>query len=162
MSSAPDPRPESDVAAPGEAAAAATAGDDGARDEGPRRLLVVDDEPVIRTALARFFTRRGWQVDEAADGEVARDRLLGGSDPVPYDAVISDLRMPRFSGPRLHDVLHAERPHLLPRCIFSTGDVGAPDAVEFARRTRCQVIAKPFELDALADLIGALPPRGQR
>ena len=125
----------------------------------PRRLLVVDDEPVIRSALARFFTRRGWQVDEAADGEVARECLLGGSDPVPYDAVISDMRMPRLSGERLHDALQRERPQLLDRCIFSTGDVGSPDAAEFIERTHCRVIAKPFELRELADMITALPHR---
>ena len=137
------------------------AGHDAATGAGaePRRLLVVDDEPVIRTALVRFFTRRGWQVEEAADGEVARDHLLAGAHPVPYDAVISDLRMPRLSGPRLHDILQVERPGLLGRCIFSTGDAGAPDALEFARRTQCRVIAKPFELDSLLELVSSLPPR---
>ena len=128
----------------------------------PRRLLVVDDEPVIRSALTRFFTRRGWQVDEAPDGEVARECLLGGSDPVPYDAVISDMRMPRLSGERLHDVLQRERPQLLDRCIFSTGDVGSPDAAKFIERTRCRVIAKPFELHELADIVAALPSRLDR
>ena len=131
----------------------------GAPADVPRRILVVDDEPVIRAALTRFFTRRGWQVDEAADGEAARECLLGGSDPVPYDAVISDMRMPRLSGARLHDELQRARPELLERCIFSTGDVGSPDASAFIERTHCRVIAKPFELAELADIVGALPPR---
>ena len=125
----------------------------------PRRILVVDDEPVIRTALSRFFRRRGWHVDEAADGEVARECLLGGSDPVPYDAVISDMRMPRLSGARLHDELQRERPQLLERCSFSTGDGGSPDAAAFIERTRCPVIAKPFELAALEVLVTSMPPR---
>ena len=44
------------------------------------RVLIIDDEPSIRAALRRFFTRRGWQVDEAEDGSegllVAADHAL--------------------------------------------------------------------------------------
>lgn len=106
--------------------------------------------------------RRGWDVDEAADGERALEHLLGGDDPVPYDAVISDLRMPRLGGEELHDALARERPQLLPRCIFSTGDVTAPDTARFLQRTRCQILEKPFELAGLAAMVEALPPRSPR
>ena len=41
----------------------------------PRSVLLIDDELAIRAALRRFFTRRGWVVEEAADGAAAR-RLL--------------------------------------------------------------------------------------
>ena len=125
----------------------------------PRRVLLVDDEEAIRLALRRFFTRRGWIVDEAGDGARALEQLLGGDDPVPYDAVISDIRMPRLTGEQLHDALQRERPQLLPRCVFSTGDVSAPEAARFLQRTQCQVLEKPFELARLAALVDALPPR---
>ena len=125
-----------------------------------RRVLVVDDEDAIRSALRRFFARRGWSVDEAADGRRALEQLLAGDDPVPYDAVISDIRMPRLSGEQLHDALARERPELLARCIFSTGDVGAPEAASFVHRTHCRVLEKPFELARLAALVDELPPRG--
>ena len=109
--------------------------------------------------MRRFFTRRGWEVDEAADGARALEQLLGGDDPVPYDAVISDIRMPRLTGEELHDALARERPQLLPRCVFSTGDVTAPDTARFLQRTHCKVLEKPFELARLADLVESLPPR---
>ena len=109
--------------------------------------------------MRRFFTRRGWEVDEASDGARALERLLGGDDPVPYDAVISDIRMPHLTGEELHDALARERPQLLPRCVFSTGDVTAPDTARFLQRTRCKVLEKPFELARLADLVESLPPR---
>ena len=124
-----------------------------------RRVLIVDDEEAIRHALTRFFQRRGWVVDEAADGARALECLLRGDDPEPYDAVISDMRMPRLTGEQLHDALARERPQLVRRCVFSTGDVTAPEMTRFVQRTQCRVLEKPFELARLAALVEALPPR---
>ena len=45
--------------------------------DGARRVLIVDDEVTIRMALRRFFTRLGWAVEEACDGETALDLLDG-------------------------------------------------------------------------------------
>ena len=123
------------------------------------RVLLVDDEYAIRAALRRYFTRRGWDVEEATDGARALESLLAGDDPVPYDAVICDFRMPHLTGEQLHDRLQRERPALLAHCIFSTGDVTAPDAARFLQRTQCRVLEKPFELTTLAALIDALPAR---
>jgi DNA-binding NtrC family response regulator len=124
-----------------------------------RRVLLVDDEDAIRSALRRYFARRGWIVDEAADGARALERLLDGDDPVPYDAVISDMRMPHLNGEQLHDALERDRPQLLARCVFSTGDLSSPEAARFVQRTNCRVLEKPFELAKLADLVESLPPR---
>ena len=121
----------------------------------PRRALLVDDEPVIRHALRRFFQRYGWQVDEAEDGAVALDRLMGdgGEAPAPggYAVIISDLRMPGVSGIELYKRLAAERPELLDRLILSTGDSVSPEAADFLSRSSCPVLNKPF---ALAELRG--------
>lgn len=119
-----------------------------------RRALVIDDESTIRAALRRFFTRRGWAVDDAEDG-VAGLAMLRASGDV-YTAVISDLRMPGLSGIELHDHLVTERPELLDRLILSTGDVASHDAAEFVARTRCLVLQKPFELSALAEAVDRL------
>src|SRR6476661_8688876 len=56
-------------------------------DEG-RRVLIIDDEPSIRMALRRFFTRRKWEVDEAGDGATALRALLAADAP-DYALVIS-------------------------------------------------------------------------
>jgi DNA-binding NtrC family response regulator len=113
---------------------------------------VVDDEPTIRTAVARYLRRRGWEADEAGDGRAALAILerspLGG-----YDVVISDLRMPHYSGDQLHDWLARHRPDLFERLILITGDLGSPALSDFITRTPRPVIEKPFELAALAQLI---------
>ncbi|HEV8455617.1 MAG TPA: response regulator, partial [Gemmatimonadales bacterium] len=76
-----------------------------------RRALVVDDEPTIRSALVRYLRRRGWQADEAEDGRSALTKL-GQAAPGEYEVVISDIRMPLYSGVQLHDWLAEHRPDL--------------------------------------------------
>jgi DNA-binding NtrC family response regulator len=122
---------------------------------GLRCALVVDDEPTIRTAVARYLRRRGWQVDEAEDGRVALAKLDRAS-PGGYQVVISDLRMPHCSGDQLHDWLAARRPDLFQRLILTTGDIASPALGEFLSRTPRPVIEKPFELAQLSQLIDAV------
>ncbi|MGH7664620.1 MAG: PAS domain S-box protein [Gemmatimonadaceae bacterium] len=117
------------------------------------RLLLVDDELSIRTVLARYFARRGWQIDEAADGRVGLDKALSAGAESGYDVIICDLRMPLLSGVELHDRLLETRPALLDRVIFSTGDVASPEAAAFVARTSCRVLEKPFELGELATVV---------
>jgi DNA-binding NtrC family response regulator len=122
---------------------------------GVRRALVVDDEHTIRTAVARYLRRQGWQADEAEDGRVALAKLHL-APPGGYQMVISDLRMPHCSGDQLHDWLAEHRPELFERLILTTGDVASPALSEFLTRTTRPVIEKPFELGVLARLIEAV------
>lgn len=122
---------------------------------GMRRALVVDDEPTIRTALARYLRRRGWEADEAEDGRTAL-RKLGRSAPGGYQVVVSDLRMPHYSGVELHDWLAQHRPDLFGCLILTTGDLASPSLTEFVHRTTRPLIEKPFELAVLAQLIEAV------
>jgi signal transduction histidine kinase/CheY-like chemotaxis protein len=118
------------------------------------RVLIIDDESSIRAALRRFFTRRGWNVDEAEDGAAGLSMMLDAG--TEYTAIISDLRMPGCSGMELHDHVAAVAPELLERIIFSTGDVASRDASEFVKRTQCIVMQKPFELRALEQAVNRM------
>lgn len=123
-----------------------------------RSLLLVDDEATLRSALRRFFVRRGWQVAEAEDGEHARALLLdctrdGTRDGTRFDAVLTDMRMPRLSGIELHGLVAQSDAAMARRFIFSSGDSGDEDAIEFLSRSDCPMISKPFELTALLSLV---------
>ena len=131
----------------------------------PPRVLLIDDESSIRMALRRFFGRMGWEVAEAADGSKALDLLLNsapvgerksqvseGEQRESYDMVLSDVRMPGLNGIQLHERLKAERPDILPRLVFSTGDIAGKETVEFVRDIGCPVIHKPFHLSHLKEL----------
>lgn len=61
----------------------------------PRRILIAEDEPHIRRVLATLLEGAGFQVDLAADGREALERL---SSAVVYDLVLTDLMMPHHSG----------------------------------------------------------------
>jgi DNA-binding NtrC family response regulator len=58
------------------------------------RLLVVDDEPAMRSALQANFSRRGWQVETASGAKEAITRFRRGRHPL----VITDIRMPDGNG----------------------------------------------------------------
>ncbi len=59
-----------------------------------RRVLVVDDEPIVRDVLSRYLVRDGFDVAEAADGAEAL-RMVEQSSP---DVIVLDLMLPRVSG----------------------------------------------------------------
>ena len=125
----------------------------------PPRVLVVDDESTIRVALRRFFTRLGWVVEEASDGDRALQMILDDRSQrttPPYALVVSDLRMPGLSGIELHDRIERDCPEMLPRLVFSTGDLVSEEAADFARETSCEIIEKPFEFAKLQATIARI------
>ena len=65
------------------------------------RILVVDDEAVIRDILADFLAMEGFEVRTAPDGAAALMELTGS----PFDLVLSDLKMPHMGGIELLDAI---------------------------------------------------------
>ena len=122
---------------------------------GVHRVLVIDDEHTIRLALRRMFTRMGWTVDEAANGE-AGYAMIDADAALPasarYHLVICDLRMPGLNGIELHARLRATHPEVLSRLVISTGDIVSQEAADFIARAGCEVIQKPFELATVRDI----------
>jgi DNA-binding NtrC family response regulator len=115
---------------------------------GMARILVVDDEPDIRDALALLF-REALQaeVDTARDAELAQQRLRERS----YDAVISDYRMPGMMGDELLRWVRAKHPSTL-RVLLTASAHG----IEAAVRARVHLfLAKPFDPGELLDLLSA-------
>jgi CheY-like chemotaxis protein len=128
---------------------------------GPR-ILLVDDEPALRSVLRRALEHVGCSVFEAEDGVEALDAAIELNGEI--DAVITDLVMPRMNGTELGARLR----HLYPRIpvIYMSG------YAQDAHRTRGMVppdarfLAKPVRLDALADellyVLAARRPRSLR
>lgn len=80
--------------------------------------LVVDDNPAIRTVIARSLERRGWEVKTAADGLQAMEAVQAQ----PFDVVISDVNMPRRGGLWLWEQAVALRSELRGRFVFIGGE----------------------------------------
>jgi two-component system OmpR family response regulator len=113
------------------------------------RILVVDDEPVLRELQRRMLAKMEVDVVLAADGVTARE-LLEGAD---VDAIVADVCMPgAMNGVALYQWVCRERPHLAARFLFLTG--GMDDDLSAA--TAAAVLRKPFERDEYAARIRAL------
>jgi CheY-like chemotaxis protein len=61
------------------------------------------------------------------------------------DLILSDLRMPDLDGPALYRALAAQRPDLLPRLVFLTGDTLGGDMTGFLTETGARVLEKPLD-----------------
>jgi CheY-like chemotaxis protein len=115
-------------------------------------ILIIDDEHAIRQGLRRFLTRRGWAVEESADGADALAKLLRPEAARIYDVVLCDLKMAGVSGMDVYERTMSAAPLIARRFILSTGDTTAPDVAGFLSQVSVPVLEKPFELAALEAL----------
>jgi signal transduction histidine kinase/CheY-like chemotaxis protein len=110
------------------------------------RILIVDDEPLVRRALCRLL--RHHDIVEAESGAHALS-LLAEDDR--FDVILSDVMMPEVTGIELHRRLSAEHPKLAQRIVFMTGGTFDPELKEvigsFAGKSA--IIHKPFRADEL-------------
>ena len=110
----------------------------------PTRILVVDDEPLVRRTLARLLGRNH-DVELVADGATALARLESGDE---YDVILCDLMMPDMTAMDLHEILR-DRGDLVSRMIFMTGGAFTARARAFVESIDRPVIDKPPEKGVL-------------
>ena len=115
-------------------------------------ILIIDDEHAIRHGLKRFLTRRGWVVEESADGADALSKLLRPEALRIYDVILCDLKMAGVSGMDVYDRVKATAPSIARRFVLSTGDTTAPDVAGFLSQVDVPILEKPFELATLETL----------
>lgn len=114
---------------------------------GPRRILVVDDEPPCRDVLVRQLNRLGHEASEASDGQKALQQISSER----YDLVITDLRMPHLDGLHLLDAIKEIDP-LIPVIMISGYNV-LEDVVEALKLGAENFLAKPVDQKALAKVV---------
>lgn len=113
-----------------------------------KRLLVIEDEVGIRTAVQAFFRSLGHSVDAVASG--GEGVTLAGQHG--YDAVIVDLRLPDTTGDLVFEELR-DLMGLADRVVFITGDTHSEAARRLLESTGRPVLSKPFLLDDLAAVV---------
>ena len=99
------------------------------------RLLVVDDEVVLRANLKEELERAGYEVDVAADGVEGLERVLAQD----YAVVVSDIRMPRMDGIALLKRIVAERPETT--VLLTTAFASVDTAVDALRLGAHQILS---------------------
>jgi two-component system NtrC family sensor kinase len=116
------------------------------------RILVVDDEPHILHYMHATLEGWGHSVKVAHDGGRALQRVADDE----FDVIITDLRMPDVSGREFYDALRQDRPELVKRIVFSTGDTVRGDTLEFLEAQGRPYLQKPFSLVELRQVLGQL------
>jgi putative nucleotidyltransferase with HDIG domain len=118
-----------------------------ARAPKPARVLVVDDEPPVRTMMAAALERHGYTVEQAADGREA----LAALEVNTFNLVLTDIVMQDVSGIDLLERIHALQPNLPVVMVTAVHDIGV--AIDSMRRGAYDYLLKPFERDQLLSTV---------
>ncbi len=111
------------------------------------RILVVDDERVIREILAEFLALEGYAVHTVEDGEKALTELRLR----PYDLLITDLKMPKLSGLQLLEKIEQERLGVL--TVLMTGFGTVETAIEAMKKGAYDYLLKPFKVEEVIHVV---------
>ena len=117
------------------------------------RILVVDDERAVRESLRRALELEGYEVELAADGEEALERLDAEADQAP-DAVVLDVLMPRLDG--LEACRRIRRSGSRLPILMLTAQAEVENRVEGLDAGADDYLTKPFALEELLARLRAL------
>jgi len=115
-----------------------------------KRVLVIEDEPIIGRVCRKTLAADGFDVDIALNGLIAKDMV----DKNVYDFYLSDIRTPKVSGIEFYQYLKKEHSELASRVIFTTGDVLSADVRKFLEEFKGTFLPKPFTPEQLRKAVG--------
>jgi DNA-binding NtrC family response regulator len=112
-----------------------------------RRILIVDDEVSVRTALGEWFREDGFQVEAAEDGQAGIKAMAHG----PFDIVLLDLKMPGMDGIAVQKRIREVDPEAM--IIILTAYASVETAVEALKLGAYDYVTKPVDPDDLSNLV---------
>lgn len=111
------------------------------------RVLVVDDERFIRDVVAEFLVLEGYQVLTACDGQEA----IAEIEQRPFDAIVTDLKMPRVGGLEL--LAHVNHHHPGTVVVVMTGFGTVETAIGAMKRGAADYVLKPFKVEEVLHIV---------
>ncbi|OGU35696.1 MAG: Fis family transcriptional regulator [Ignavibacteria bacterium RIFOXYB2_FULL_35_12] len=114
------------------------------------KILVVDDEEIIRESLSFVLKKEGYLVEEAENGKAAYDKIVASS----FDVVITDLEMPGMKGIQL--VEEIQKLNIQTSIIIITAYGSLDTAISALRNGASDYILKPIEFDEILIKINRL------
>lgn len=118
----------------------------------PPRVLVVDDEPVIRRIHARYLTRLGFEVESVEDGDLCLSTVEAAEDAGrPFSAILLDIVMRRVHGDQACRDLRAAGFRL--PVVAATGNAGPRDVERLVSLGFDAVLEKPFSIAQLSAVL---------
>jgi two-component system, NtrC family, response regulator HydG len=112
------------------------------------RILIVDDELVVRDSLGKWLTSEGYTVKTTGSANEALNAFQAGE----WDVALIDIKMAGMDGIELQHRLHEVDPNLI--VIIMTGYASVETAVQALKQGAYDYITKPFDPDELAHLVG--------
>jgi two-component system cell cycle sensor histidine kinase/response regulator CckA len=132
--------------------AAAEPAPEKARDwSGGGRILLVEDEDMVRAIAERALTREGYEVVTARDGEEGLESFRAGAGR--FDLVVSDVVMPGTSGPAMARAIREAAPGMPVLFMSGYAESQLRDEIDLAA---VDFIPKPFSVRQIADKVGAV------
>lgn len=113
-----------------------------------KRILVVDDDPVVHQLLAAVLASNGWQMESAYDGLEGLRRV----EAAAFDLVVTDVRMPQMDGLELLSRIRQLRPDT--KVMVMTADNTSANLIRSIREQAFAYFSKPFSPGAVAEMIG--------
>jgi two-component system NtrC family response regulator len=108
-------------------------------------ILVVDDDPVLRNLLARFYSDGGYAAVSVASGEEALEQLAQGN----IDFVITDIQLPGMNGTELVAKMKEHYPDVPVMAITGYSDIHI--AIDVLKNGACDFVIKPFDLASVQE-----------
>ncbi len=120
------------------------------------KILIVDDEEIMRNFLLDVFVDEGYDLDLAADGEEALDKISRSR----YQLIITDVRMPKVDGTEVLRKAKQLDPQV--NVIVITGYASPQARQECQELGSAYYIAKPFQINQIRGLVNKLLRGKQR
>jgi len=117
---------------------------------GPLRILVVDDEDMVRKVLSDMLISGGHQIEQASTGRGAMEKMASRK----FDMVITDLSMPEGDGWAVAKEMKERWPEV--KIVMTTGYGLSPDTIRGHSDAVDDVILKPVDYDDLCAVLGKL------
>jgi CheY-like chemotaxis protein len=114
------------------------------------RILLLEDEPIICRAASRTLINHGFEVDIAANGLIAKEKVDMHNE---YEFFIFDIKTPVMNGIQVFEYFEKEYPELANRVIFTTGDSLGSATKTFLDRVNRPFLSKPYTPSQLVTLI---------
>src|SRR5689334_23924564 len=111
------------------------------------RILIVDDEMVVRDSLGKWFTSEGYSARPAAGAREALEII----QQAEFDIALIDIKMPGMDGMELQARLREADPDLT--VVIMTGYASVDTAVQALKRGAYDYITKPVDPDELTHLV---------
>lgn len=114
-----------------------------------KKILAIEDEPIINLITARVLKAQGFEVDIADNGKTAKELVLNTC----YHLYLCDIRTPAMNGMEFYQYLREIHPGQEKRIIFTTGDTMSHEIKVFLSSKNNLFLAKPFTPEELRNVI---------